>query len=548
MLSSVFAKAIRDRWIGMTIGAITMALFLLYGMAVYRELDLSLYADMPESLRMLMNIPADLDASQLAYGAVYGMVGAMTLASLAIGMGSSSITGEERKGTIGILLANPKSRTHVLVSKAAAMLMITAFGAAILWAAGRLTPLLLDVDVSAMQVEALIVHMYANAVFYGFLAMMIGAWSGKGTAATGTAATVMVVSYFAVGILPLVEGWENLAKVFPWYYYDSSRPVDNGFDWGHLGVLVGATAVFAFVAYVGVNRRDLRGPTTGVTLLDRLRNHPLTRKVVERLAGSARVSHIWVKTASEHQGMLIVTSLIMILIGLMVGPMYGMMDESLKDFSEQLPEALMAMVGSVDMGTPEGFFQAETFSLVGPVACITLTAAIGARALAGEEDRNTMGLLLANPIRRSRIVVEKAIAMVVHAVAFGFATFAGTALGSLVGGLGMDMGHIAAASLLLTLVGLVFGLAALAIGAATGRVRAAAYGAAGLGLAAYFVSSFLPLSDSLAGLAEWSPFHYYLSSDPLVNGMHWGHGALLAGLSAVLVLLSAVLFERRDLR
>ena len=71
---------------------------------------------------------------------------------------------------------------------------------------------------------------------------------------------------------------------------------------------------------------------------------------------------------------------------------------------------------------------------------------------------------------------------------------------------------------------------------------------AGLALAFYIVNAFLPLNESLAGLAKWSPFYYYLTADPLNNGMPWGHAAVLAGLTAGLVGLSAVLFGRRDLR
>ena len=55
-------------------------------------------------------------------------------------------------------------------------------------------------------------------------------------------------------------------------------------------------------------------------------------------------------------------------------------------------------------------------------------------------------------------------------------------------------------------------------------------------------------AESLAGWARWTPFHYYLGSDPLVNGMHWGHGAILAGLVVALVALAVVFFDRRDLR
>ena len=112
----------------------------------------------------------------------------------------------------------------------------------------------------------------------------------------------------------------------------------------------------------------------------------------------------------------------------------------------------------------------------------------------------------------------------------------------------MDIGNIAATSLLVTLLGLVFGTLALALSAATGRAKVAVYGTIGAALALHLLNSFLPLNDSLAGYARWSPFYYYLTSDPLTNGMHWGHGALLAGLTLTLMALSVVLFQHRDLR
>ena len=58
----------------------------------------------------------------------------------------------------------------------------------------------------------------------------------------------------------------------------------------------------------------------------------------------------------------------------------------------------------------------------------------------------------------------------------------------------------------------------------------------------------LPFSENLSGLVKWQPFYYYLSSDPLMNGMNWGHGAVLTVLTIVLIALSVVLFQRRDLR
>ncbi len=551
MLASVFAKTTRDRWKGMAIAMFSLGLLLWMVMAVYQDIDISVYTELPEVFLSIMGIPDGADVASLAVGVMYGFYGALTLAGLAVSMGSASVAGEERDGTIGLLLGNPKSRTNVLVSKAASMVLLVGLGSLALWGAAPLIAGILDVRMGGMQIGPYALHLFVNALFYGFLAMAIGAWTGKRGLASGVSAGVMALGFVAVGIFPIIEGWENVAKVFPWHYFDTAQPVINGIQWGDLAVLFGATALLAVIALVGVNRRDLRSHNVGVTLLDRLRGNPLTQKIVDRLAGATRVSRIWIKTASEHQGLLIVSAYIMFfLMGVLMGPLYGLMDQTLLDFTKQIPEELWAFVGAAggDMSTAEGFYEAETFGLMAPIAVIVVTAVIGARGLAGEEQNRTMGLLLANPIRRSRVVLEKALAMVLYAIAVGFSTFAGVWLGSIIGGLGIDVGNIAATSFLATLVGLVFGALALALSAATGRVRVAIFGTVGAALVFHLVNSFASLNDTLAGWARVSPFSYYLNTHPLENGMDWGNGAILAGLTIALVAASVVLFQRRDLR
>ncbi len=549
MLATVVTKTFLDRWKGVAIGAVSLAVLFFFGMAVYRDIDLSVYTDLPEVLRAVMNIPGDADVGALAYGAIYSTYGALTLASLALSMGSASIAGEERRGTIGLLLGNPKSRTHVLVSKAVNILLLSAVGIGILWLAGIVVPEMLNVDVTGIELGALMVHMFVIAVFHGFLAMAVGAWTGKNSLASGVAAAVMVISLFAVGLLPLIESLESGVKAFPWYYYVGSNPHINGIDWGHLSVLIVGIGLLAAMSVVGVNRRDLRGQTTRVSLVDRLRANPMTQKVVDRLAGSARVSRIWIKTASENQGILIVVSYVMFLMmGLLIGPMYTFIDETLVRLTDAFPEELIAMFGGGDMSTPEGFYQLETFGLMTPIAFMVVTVSIGARALAGEEANRTMGLLLANPIKRSTVVLEKTLAMVVQAAIVAAALFAGVVGGSMIGGLGMSPGRIAAATALGMLLGLVFGALALTLSAATGRTRVAIFGTVGVALALYVANGFLPFAEGLEGLAEFTPFHYYLSSNPLMNGMDWGHAAVLATAFAVLVAIAVTLFDRRDLR
>ena len=263
MLANVFTKTTRDRWKSTVIGAVALALLLVFGMAVYRDIDVSFWDDLPEAFRNMFGIPEGADVGGLAYGAIYSGYGALAMAGIAIAAGSASIAGEERAGTFGLLLDNPISRTRVVAEKAASLLVVTLGGFVILWVAAVGAPVLLDVEIGSMQVTALVVMMFLNALFYGYLAMALSAWSGRTSIAVGVPAAILVVSFVAVGLLPLIDSLAELARVFPWYYFSSSDPAMNGVALGDAAVLVGGSLVFVAAGLVGVARRDLRGQTTG---------------------------------------------------------------------------------------------------------------------------------------------------------------------------------------------------------------------------------------------------------------------------------------------
>ena len=110
----------------------------------------------------------------------------------------------------------------------------------------------------------------------------------------------------------------------------------------------------------------------------------------------------------------------------------------------------------------------------------------------------------------------------------------------------MNYLNILATSVLLTLIGLLFGALALLVSAATGSVRTGAVVAAGLAVVAHVVNALAELSD--AGWGALSPFHYYLGSDPMINGMNWTDAGILTAITLVLLALAFPAFNRRDLR
>lgn len=550
MLANVFTKTVRDRTVGILIGALSTGLMLIVAMAVYRDIDVGFYFEiMPAAFLEMMGIPEGADAGAMAFGAMYNLIGAFVLAGLAISMGASAVAGEEKQGTIGLLLGNPLSRYNVVVSNAASLTGITAVGTLILWAFAVLTPIWLDVDMAGVEIGATMLALFLNSLVYGFMALAIGSWTGSRNAASAVTITVMIAGYLGASLLPLIEDLADLARIFPWYYFSGSQPAINGLDWVHTAVLTGMVAVFFAIAYVGVGRRDLRQKSVGRTIFDRLREHPRTKEVMDRIAGSARVSRISIKTSSEYQGVMVVASVAMFLMALMMGPIYSVIPPDYVEIISEFPDALIAMIGGADMSTAAGFIQAEVFSITAPIAVIVVTAIMGSRAIAGEEENHTMGLLMANPITHTRIVAEKTVAMIGVTVAVGLATFLGTWFGVLLGGVeGLPVAHIAAASALVTLLGLMFGGLALAIGAATGRSRLASSITAAVAVLSYFVYSFFPLSEALEGWANVSPFFLYLGGEPLTNGMAWGDAGILAAMFVALVAVSPRLIARRDLR
>jgi len=112
----------------------------------------------------------------------------------------------------------------------------------------------------------------------------------------------------------------------------------------------------------------------------------------------------------------------------------------------------------------------------------------------------------------------------------------------------MSLPNIAATAVMLVLLGLVFGGLALLLGAATGQVRTAVYGTTAVAVVTYVIDAFASLNPDLADLRLLSPFYYYRSTEPLLNGLPWGHAAVLLAAAVVLTAAAFPLFARRDLR
>lgn len=232
-------------------------------------------------------------------------------------------------------------------------------------------------------------------------------------------------------------------------------------------------------------------------------------------------------------------------------PTISEQQEELNRLVESYPEALVALFaggGALDLASEAGFLDSQLYAFMFPVVVLVFAVGFGAGAIAGEEDRGTMELLLAQPLSRRRLVAEKALALAVALAGLCAVVFLSVWAGALAFGMEIGAGRVAAATLALFLLGLAFGTLALALGAATGR-RAVAIGVtATVALGAYLLQSLGPLVELLEPWTPLSPFAHYATGDRLRGGFDPAAAGVLLVLALSFVGLAAYGFARRDLR
>lgn len=263
------------------------------------------------------------------------------------------------------------------------------------------------------------------------------------------------------------------------------------------------------------------------------------------------LDNIFLKTFYEHRRGLLGWAAGLLAYAAMIIGFYPAMDQmpDINQMLEMAPKELMAaFVGELtDITSPAGYLNSQIFFFLGPLLLIIFAVGLGSAALAGEEERGTLDLLLANPISRTRVVAEKLAALVVMTLGLAAALWLGLAVGAPLVKLEIAAGRLAEATLGSALLALVFGVLALALGAASGNRGLSLGVTSALAVVTYLLNALAAVVEGLKPYRVLSPFYYATGADPLANGLNWGHAAVLAGAVVVCAIAAWAVFQRRDL-
>lgn len=260
----VFVNELRHGWkslIGWTIGLVAVCIvYLPFFESIGASPELQAMLDsLPRSLVVGMGFDTMFTGPGYVHSSVLELTAAILVLIAAIGWGSRAIAGDEEAGMLELTLAHGVSRSRVYTERALAIVVRFVILGIALWAilmaSSQPFSLALDAGYTAAGVGSFTVL----AIAISFVALAVGAATGRASAALGAGGGAAVVAYIANVIGRQSQDWGWLSDVSPFGWAFAEVPIMNGWDGRGLALLTGLSLVAFAAGLLAVNRRDIVG-------------------------------------------------------------------------------------------------------------------------------------------------------------------------------------------------------------------------------------------------------------------------------------------------
>lgn len=215
---------------------------------------------------------------------------------------------------------------------------------------------------------------------------------------------------------------------------------------------------------------------------------------------------------------------------------------------ESMPPALMDAFGIETMATIEGFLGSQIYNFVWLLGLGLYFAYTAGGLVAKDIERDRMDLLLSFPVSRSRLLVEKVASLLLPIITLNVVIGLVTYVLVLAIGETIDPMHLALAHLLSIPYLLVCAAIGVLFSVVVDRAAIAERAAIGLVFALFLTESVVGGANDFEWIQYISPTYYYEPTSILIDGAYeLGDMGILLALFVVLVLISQLLFRRRDI-
>ncbi|HLW03886.1 MAG TPA: ABC transporter permease subunit [Ktedonobacterales bacterium] len=458
-------------------------------------------------------------------------------------VGARMLRGEEQRGSMDVLLTQPRGRVRVALEKLAAMwVALLLMGLIIgLLAFGGGKSVSADFGLGDALLFGLNLALISGV--FGSIALLLSQFTRERGTAAGITAGLLLLFIILDTLHRVTSGTEWISRLSPVYYYNLSKPLipAYGTNPGAILVLLALSVILSGAALWLFARRDvgatvslprwLRLPEREVSLERALPvNAWSLRSIYTRSLAKLAVPTFWwtVGIAGFAAYMVIIDEQV------------AQKLQSLINSSTLLQQEIGKVGGG---GVNENATLLSFFFIFLPVILMAFAVTQASRWAADEED-GLHELVLSTPQPRLTVILARFGALTTATVIIGVMTLALTALASASSGLTLDGGNLAAASLSIIPMGLL--MAALGY-LFSGWLRTAIdTGLLSFLLVIWFTITFIgPDLNWPDGVLHLSAFYYY--GTPVLNGLSLGNILGVLVVAVVALALASVRFVRKDI-
>lgn len=216
---------------------------------------------------------------------------------------------------------------------------------------------------------------------------------------------------------------------------------------------------------------------------------------------------------------------------------------------DSLPPALQGLVGNLqDWRELPGYIGSQVFDIRLPIFISILSILLAIGITVGEEDKGQLRTLVALPVSRRTIVFAKWAAMVAICFIASLAPIIGVELGLFTINETLDQIVLVRLGLFTWLLVTALATMIFAIGLSTGKRSITTGVAIILSIGSFLLSTFAQAVDWLKDYEFLSFFHYFPAVDIAKGTVEWGNAVFYVALILISLLITFVLFPRRDVK
>lgn len=246
---------------------------------------------------------------------------------------------------------------------------------------------------------------------------------------------------------------------------------------------------------------------------------------------------------------IVVASLLLIMYTAMF-PSFSTQQEQWNQVVKTIPENMMKAFNLQDysLSSYHSFIASEEYSITWPVLLIILAISFAGGALAGEVEKGTIEILLAQPISRIKLFLSRYLSGLIAITTYVAVTvFLAIPLAEI-----FNIKYSASHFVFLALIAWLFGWAVFSLAMMLSAIfsdRGKVYFiSAGILVLMYVVNIVAVLKESFSDLKYFSFFYYYNPANALNRGQidHWSY-LVFGGTIIVCFVLGLLFFNKRDI-